>query len=505
MKKILEILNNKKVQIFILFLLAFGSLLICTKNSPLYSFNDWVDGHAFFTMGKGIFNGKIPYKDLFEQKGPLLYLIYGIGYLISHDTFIGIFILECLSYFVFLYYVFLIAKYYLNEYLSFATTILTSTFICSSTAFVQGGSAEEFCLSFIACSTYYFIKIIYENNFNKKYLYINGIISGCAGLIKFNLLGFWFIWMALYFFKLISIKKIKQAFMSCGYFLLGMSIPILLSVVYFACYNALKDYFEVYIMFNLTSYSTTLDIKSRIINMLYAIYNQMKMDKEIFIIFVITLFSFLTNKIYKDKWIQLFLILSFIFLMIGVYIGGLPFIYYFLCFEFYIVFGFVCVFYFIETMFKKNHKIQILLTLISLCCSLYVLYHSSNIQDMKLPKKYYAQYVFKEEIISSKNPTILNYDNLDGGFYTTCNIVPNEKYFMRQNVDYSRYPHIIDGQNKAIKDKKVEYVIIREYYGNVGYRVNIPYLMENYEEIERHEQKYEGMDFTYYLYKMKRG
>ena len=30
--------------------------------------------------------------------------------------------------------------------------------------------------------------------------------------------------------------------------------------------------------------------------------------------------------------------------MIGVYIGGLPFIYYFLCFEAYIIFGFIFVF-----------------------------------------------------------------------------------------------------------------------------------------------------------------
>ena len=29
-------------------------------------------------------------KDLFEQKGPLLYLIYGIGYFIENDGFIGV-------------------------------------------------------------------------------------------------------------------------------------------------------------------------------------------------------------------------------------------------------------------------------------------------------------------------------------------------------------------------------------------------------------------------------
>ena len=69
-------------------------LLICTKSSPLYPFNDWVDSNAFFTMGKGMINGKVLYRDLFEQKGPLLYFIHGLSYLISNKTFLGVFIFE---------------------------------------------------------------------------------------------------------------------------------------------------------------------------------------------------------------------------------------------------------------------------------------------------------------------------------------------------------------------------------------------------------------------------
>lgn len=106
MKKISDYLDNKKIIIAILLVASIFTLLICSKNSPLYPYNDWVDGNAFFTMGKGMFNGKVPYKDLFEQKGPLLYLIYGIGYLISHDTFLGVYLLEVISYTIFGYFLF---------------------------------------------------------------------------------------------------------------------------------------------------------------------------------------------------------------------------------------------------------------------------------------------------------------------------------------------------------------------------------------------------------------
>ena len=116
MKKLSNYLDNKKVIIAILLVASIFTLLICSKNSPLYPYNDWVDGNAFFTMGKGMFNGKVPYKDLFEQKGPLLYLIYGIGYLISHDTFLGVYLLEVISYTIFGYFLFKIARTYLNQF-----------------------------------------------------------------------------------------------------------------------------------------------------------------------------------------------------------------------------------------------------------------------------------------------------------------------------------------------------------------------------------------------------
>ena len=33
-------------------------------------------------------NGAVPYRDLFDHKGPLLYLLYGIGYLIDSTGFL---------------------------------------------------------------------------------------------------------------------------------------------------------------------------------------------------------------------------------------------------------------------------------------------------------------------------------------------------------------------------------------------------------------------------------
>ena len=113
-------LKKRKWIILFCFFVSFFCITICSKNSFLYVFNEWPDANAFFTVGKGWMNGLIPYKDLFEQKGPVLYLLYGIGYLFSHDTFFGIYLLEILSYTVFLYYCYKIARLFLEEKLSFS-------------------------------------------------------------------------------------------------------------------------------------------------------------------------------------------------------------------------------------------------------------------------------------------------------------------------------------------------------------------------------------------------
>ena len=79
--------------ILFIFIIAFVTLLICTKSSPLYPLNDWVDANTYLTIGRGMLQGKVPYRDLYEQKGPLLYMLHAGAACISDDSFFGVYIL----------------------------------------------------------------------------------------------------------------------------------------------------------------------------------------------------------------------------------------------------------------------------------------------------------------------------------------------------------------------------------------------------------------------------
>ena len=71
-------MKNKKIIIFF-GLMAILILLFTSKYSILYPFNDWQDSNSFLTVARSMLDGKILYKDIIEQKGPILYLIYILG------------------------------------------------------------------------------------------------------------------------------------------------------------------------------------------------------------------------------------------------------------------------------------------------------------------------------------------------------------------------------------------------------------------------------------------
>ena len=112
-----------------------------------------------------------------------------------------------------------------------------------------------------------------------------------------------------------------------------------------------------------------------------------------------------------------------------------------------------------------------------LCCK-----SSSNYQFHNVNKQDLVQYQFAEIIEKKENATLLNYGFLDGGFYTVTNIVPNIKHFHKPNIQYENYPEIMDEQNRYIREKIIDFVVIKVKQEEDSKK--IPYLYENYDNIK---------------------
>ena len=120
-------------------------MTLASKCSPFYAFNDWVDPHTMFTVGKSVLHGLLPYRDVYEQKGPLLLLLHSAGALISYDSLTGMWVLEIISCFFFLFFSFKIMRMRHGSSALPLVPVL-ALIVYTAISFDQGDSAEEFCL-----------------------------------------------------------------------------------------------------------------------------------------------------------------------------------------------------------------------------------------------------------------------------------------------------------------------------------------------------------------------
>lgn len=488
-------------------LVAAVFLLVATKSSPIYPLNDWVDANAIFTVGKSMMDGKVVYKDIFEQKGPGLYLIHGIGSLISHNTFTGMFFLEILAFSCFLFYSRKIMVLYVSSNAAIIGTILTAFLMVYITNFVHGNSSEQYCIPLLGMSLYYLLRYLKDSNKKIMPLHLllwNGFLAGCVVWIKYSMIGYWFGWMIVVLYSLLIIKNYGYLIKASFVFLLGMLLSGLPWLAYFLYVDGFTNFIDVYFITNIKYYSDSGGLLMNLITISGKIILVYFKENILFALFFLTGFiSLLFSKTIESKWlVKLGIFVPFLFLFLSVYGGGIRLDYYFQIVTPFVLFGVIfSIKWFDGSIIKLNlKKMQLLIgsMLTVLFAVLYFTHHNSYL--LKLEKKDLFQFKFAEYINRTPNATLLNYGFLDMGVYNTANIEPNVYYFMKHNFDYDVYPFDVDAQNSYLKDKKTDFVVVRAH-SKIEYKNN--YLDRNYQKVMSQEQYYEDKIHNYILYKKK--
>ena len=491
MKKI-----NIKLFIY-MFIISLICITICSKNSFFYCFNDWEDENAFMTVARGWINGLIPYRDLFEQKGPFLYLIFVFANLISKTSFIGVYILEIISMTITLYIASKIIKMYLDEKCVYFILPLYCSIIASSIFFVHGGSAEEFSLPFFSYGLYQLLIFFRKNEITSKQIFIQGLCAGIISMIKFNLLGFYIGFCLSIGITFIISKKYKELFKKSFLFLIGMFIPIIIFIIYFLLNDALNEFIDAYIVYNTNNYNMKLIFPLKIIKSFLLFCMALFNNKIIMVLIIVGVLRFLTeNKISKEKNKKYLFFVTFILSFIGIYYGGITYNYYFLFMLPYMLFGLIIIF---EIVSKINKKAYLVVFFISIILSGITLVFSPNISFSKFHKEDLVQYKYASIIGTKENSTLLNYGFLDGGFYMASNKIPNIRYFERQNGYMSDYEAFIKSE---IDNKKIDYIVIMNYNKD---EKGPGFIEEKYNLISSEMQEYENEKCYFLLYEIKEG
>jgi hypothetical protein len=512
-KLILKRIRHQNVIIF-LFLYSFFIMLFFTQSSPLFVLNNWDDANAFFTVGKGMAQGLVPYKDLFEQKGPLLYAIYGLAYQLSNSNFSGVYLLEGTAMFCDLVLAYKIAALYLKRMSSALVSLFFPLLILNQTAFYYGGSAEEFAIPFLMLFLYLFLrhfKWAHGAPFTQWHYLSFGIIAGCLLWIKFTFLGGFIGFYLALFVILTKDRKWKEWLRACTFTLCGLILATIPWLIYFGSQQALGDLFTVYFKFNLSVYSSQLTIPDKLINSALTIGATLNKNVNSKIMFLIGMADFLlTWKYFRsraEKWI---LLSTAVGLILGIYIGGRQYVYYFLIVTPLTLFGLISVALFLQS---SKHLIpddsqgkgKWLTLIIFSMVTIYLCFgYNTNIQDSRfIVKKTPVQVKFASIMNRTSHPTLLNYGFLDGGFYLAANISPNVRYFERQNIDHQLYPENMNAQNQYIREGRTQFVVARltRHMGRLASIV--PGINRHYRLVAKQIQIVAKQPTLYFLYQKK--
>ena len=481
-------------------IIAFVMLALCSRSSFLYKCNDWNDAQSFFTMGKAMMNGQVLYRDLFEQKGPYLYLIYGIAWIISKESFFGVYVLETIALTICLCYSMLTMQLFCKRRVSYGLIPIMAFSICASKSFYWGGSAEEFCLPFLAISLYHMLKPLKEGKTPTiRVVLFNGIVTGIIALIKYTLLGFYAAWIGMVFFMLIGKKQWKQGIKYFGAYFLGIVVAFLPWVVYFTINEALDDWYHCYIYVNVFLYGNGKSffgngIGQKVYELTKILY-WLIFDNWMYFGFIILgmLGLLICRNVSWYAKIQVYFLFGLLFL--GIYIGGANLFYYSLPLSIFTALGLGMIGLVVDKVSKRDW-VKKELTVI---CGIMLIISMMGAKKISVNTPYILGgqddiflYKMKAIIEQEEEPTLLNYGCLDAGLYTVTGIMPTCKYYHQCNVAYEEMSTV---QKNYIEEGITQFVLARDSYPENIEKCYDLVIQEQYEQY--------GIEFTYYLFKRK--
>ena len=484
---------DKRLLIFWLLFLSFLVMFINSKCSPLYSFQDGNDQNTMFTVGKGVLKGYVPYRDLYEQKGPLLIFIHTFGAACSYYGFWGIWILEILACFCFLYLSCKIAGLFAgSKAIPFISLFAAAVY--ASPAFGMGDSAEEFSLPLVAYAFYAGIKALKNDEFlsGKEFLLI-GLTSGAVFWIKYSMVGFYFGWIAVFLIYAVFKRKLKDLLRGILLIAAGIIIITIPILLYFMLNSALTDLFRAYFYNNLVYYPAYRNWpylrKLR--------YSLSSYRHNAYIPMILSILGCLYTLIKKQWKIAAFLVITFLPAYHFVYVSGNYHFYYCFIFCVYSTIG-ICLLPDLLSLIPKvtdamrNTPYHIsspllFISIIGLCL------FSQNLPSMEIPKADLLPFRMKEIIDDSgiESPSILHFRILDMGVNTAAGLIPNMKYFCYYNNDH--LAETLEQQLQCLEEQCVDFVIEQS---------SSPY---TYRSIETYEHRgvipsWQGEELCYFHY-----
>lgn len=217
-------------------------LVFSVTTSPLTPGYYGNDSAVFQLLGRAWKDGHVIYRDLFDHKGPIIFLIDMLGELLLPDR-TGIFLIQILfgSATVFGFYE--TARIRFRPTMSLGISLYC--LFCLVTWYGDGGNmTEEYCLPFLTWSLYFVVRYGLDSEHPHPPLraFFYGVAFAVCLLTRLTNAICLCVWVLAIVLHLIFTKRWKNLFANAGAFLAGLILITAPFVLYFALNHALDDF-----------------------------------------------------------------------------------------------------------------------------------------------------------------------------------------------------------------------------------------------------------------------
>lgn len=262
------------------------------------------DSSAYLYIGSQINLGKVPYLDMFDHKGPLLYFVNAFPFFIG-GSWKSIYLIEgCLLTIVTILLFNIFSKLNYQQYKYF----LTSIFLISFLLIFNGGNLPEtyifLILSICYLVVFYFVENdqidAIKNTSLRKIFFWLGFAIGLIALIKIsNIAGIIFLTIFFGYQK----KGVDNSLLLFS--LAGAMMPIIPTIAWLYSNGALDEFINQYFIYNFF-YIEDEVLLIRITNLMILIANFFLLPVNFLTIILIGIVGLKEIKIKSDKWILAF-------------------------------------------------------------------------------------------------------------------------------------------------------------------------------------------------------
>jgi len=208
------------------------------------------DSSVFLYIGKRMLEGKLPYRDLFDHKGPILYLIEVLGLSLSPQSTDGVWVLELLNLLVTAALMVRLGFLEAENRSSSCLAVLTAVGVCGWKIWQGGNFTEEYALPWITLAALVFFRFFRSGTYRPGDIFMLGFSFAVVFLLRANMIAVWAALLPPVLIHFLREKRFLDIARCLALFLFGGAAVFLPVLLWAKKSGFLPDLWKDYILFN---------------------------------------------------------------------------------------------------------------------------------------------------------------------------------------------------------------------------------------------------------------